>query len=179
MKLQGSACLTPHLRELLCHRVRCDGWKVAEAGHAAGCSERTAYRWLTRFDAGDELVDRSSVPQSVPNRTPPEVEAAIETPRRLRFTSIRIAAELSMPVSTVCAVLVRIGLNRLSRPEPPEPPNRYCRRNPGELIHSDVKKLGRFTQPGHRVTGRGPATTTNRPGGPFTSSSTTPPDSPM
>jgi transposase InsO family protein len=71
------------------------------------------------------------------------------------MTSTRIAAELRMAVSTICAVLVRLGLNRLSRLEPPEPPNRYCRRHPGELVHLDVKKLGRFQRPGHRVRGRG------------------------
>lgn len=72
------------------------------------------------------------------------------------MTGPEIAVKLSMPLSTVTAVLKRIGLNHLSRLEPPEPPNRYCRRKPGELIHIDVKKLGRFTKPGHRVTGRGP-----------------------
>lgn len=164
MKLHGNARLTPYQRELLCHRVRRDRWKVADAAGAAGCSERTAYRWLSRFDAGEELTDRSSAPGSVPNRTPPDVEAAIERLRRLRFTSTRIAAELDMATSTVCAVLVRIGLNRLSKLEPPEPPNRYCRRHPGELVHIDVKKLGRFTKPGHRVTGRGPGTRTHGAG---------------
>ncbi len=164
MKLHGNARLTPYQRELLCHRVRRDRWKVADAAAAAGCSERTAYRWLARFDAGEELVDRTSAPGSVPNRTPPEVEAAIERLRRLRFTSTRIAAELSMPVSTVCAVLARIGLNRLSRLEPPEPPNRYCRRHPGELVHVDVKKLGRFFRPGHRALGRGPGRYNHKPG---------------
>ena len=79
-------------------------------------------------------------------RTPPDVEGAIEQLRRLRFTSTRIAAELDLPVSTVCAVLKRIGLNRLSHLAPLEPPNRYCRRHPGELIHVDVKKLGRFNK---------------------------------
>ncbi|MEO0493962.1 MAG: leucine zipper domain-containing protein, partial [Actinomycetota bacterium] len=127
MKLHGNARLTPYQRELLCHRVRRDRWRVAAAAHAAGCSERTAYRWLARFDAGEKLEDRSSAPVSVPNRTPPDVEAAIEKLRRLRFTSTRIAAELGLAVSTVCAVLTRIGLNRLSKLEPPEPPNRYCR----------------------------------------------------
>ena len=164
MKLHGNARLTPYQRELLCHRVRRDRWRVTDAAAAAGCSERTAYRWLARFDAGEELVDRTSAPGSVPNRTPPEVEAAIEKLRRLRFTSTRIAAELSMPVSTVCAVLARIGLNRLSRLEPPEPPNRYCRRHPGELVHVDVKKLGRFFRPGHRVLGRGPGRYNHKPG---------------
>jgi transposase InsO family protein len=137
----------------MCRRVRLDGWTVKAAAEAAGCSERTAYRWLARYDAGVPLVDRSSAPRSVPGRTPAEIEELIERLRRLRWTSTRIAGELAMPVSTVGAVLRRIGLHRLSRLDPPEPPNRYCRRHPGELIHIDVKKLGRFTKPGHRVTG--------------------------
>lgn len=153
MKLHGNARLTPHGRELMCRRVRLDGWTVAEAAAAAGCSERTCYRWLARFDAGEPLTDRSSAPGEVPARTPAETEAVIESLRRLRWTSTRIAAELGMATSTVCAVLVRLGLNRLSKLEPPEPPNRYCRRHPGELVHIDVKKLGRFDRPGHRVTG--------------------------
>jgi hypothetical protein len=115
---------------------------------AAGCSERTCYRWLARFDTGDAMTDRSSAPRTIPGRTPGAVEAQIEQLRRLRWTSTRIAATLEMATSTVCAVLVRLGLNRLSRLEPPEPPNRYCRRHPGELIHIDVKKLGRFDRPG-------------------------------
>jgi transposase InsO family protein len=82
------------------------------------------------------------------------VEALIERLRRLRLTSTRIAAELRMAVSTVGAVLRRLGLHRLSRLEPPEPPNRYERRRPGELVHLDIKTLGRFDRPGHRVTGR-------------------------
>jgi transposase InsO family protein len=132
----------------MCRRVRSDGWTVAEAAMAAGCSVRTCFRWLERFDAGEPMTDRSSAPHRVPGRTPPETEALIEQLRRLRFTSTRIAAELGLAVSTVCAVLDRIGLNKLSRLEPPEPPNRYCRRHPGELIHIDIKKLGRFNRPG-------------------------------
>jgi transposase InsO family protein len=127
---------------------------VEEAAEAAGCSERTTYRWLARHDAGEPMTDRSSAPRRVPGRTPISTEGLIEQLRRLRWTSTRIAGELGLPTSTVCAVLVRLGLNRLSRLEPPEPPNRYCRRHPGELIHIDVKKLGRFDSPGHRVTGR-------------------------
>ncbi len=100
------------------------------------------------------MTDRSSVPGLVANRTEPAVEATIEQLRRMRWTSTRIAAALVMPTSTVGAVLKRIGLNRLWRLEPPEPPNRYCRRHPGELIHIDIKKFGRFNQPGHRVTGK-------------------------
>ena len=158
MKLHGNARLTPLGRELMCRRVRHLGWTPRAAAEAAGCSERTCYRWLVRFDAGEPLTDRSSVPRSVPGRTAPEVEAAIERLRRARFTSTRIAATLGLATSTVCAVLARLGLNRLSRLAPPEPPNRYCRRHPGELVHIDVKKLGRFARPGHRVTGRGPGT---------------------
>ena len=124
------------------------GLDVAEAAEAAGCSERTAYRWLARYDAGEAMTDRSSAPRSVPGRTAPEIEALIEQLRRLRWTSTRIAAELDLATSTVCAVLRRQGLHRLSRLEPPEPPNRYCRRHPGELIHIDIKKLGRFDRPG-------------------------------
>jgi transposase InsO family protein len=100
------------------------------------------------------MTDRSSAPRSRPSRTPVETEALIEQLRRLRWTAPRIAAELKMPTSTVCAVLKRLGLNRLWRLEPPEPPNRYCRRHPGELIHIDIKKLGRFDRPGHRMTGK-------------------------
>jgi transposase InsO family protein len=153
MELHANARLTPHGRILMCRRVREQGWTVADAAAAAGCSERTCYRWLARFDAGEPMTDRSSAPRSVPGRTPSETEALIEQLRRLRWTSTRIAAELAMATSTVCAVLRRLGLHRLSRLEPPEPPNRYCRRHPGELIHIDIKKLGRFDRPGHRVTG--------------------------
>lgn len=156
MKLHGNARLTPAGRELMCHRVRRGGWTVVEAAAAAGCSERTCYRWLARFDAGEALTDRSSAPRSVPGRTAPQTEALIEQLRRLRWTSTKIAAELGIATSTICAVLKRLGLHRLSRLEPAEPPNRYCRRHPGELVHIDVKKLGRFNRPGHRVTGRGP-----------------------
>lgn len=148
MELHGNARLTPHGRTLMCQRVRHDGWTVAEAAEAAGCSERTTYRWLARYDAGEALTDRSSAPHRVPGRTPPETEALIEQLRRLRWTSTKIAAELDLATSTVCAVLKRLGLHRLSRLEPPEPPNRYCRRHPGELIHIDIKKLGRFERPG-------------------------------
>lgn len=102
------------------------------------------------------MTDRSSRPHHSPTRTPAETEQIIERLRRLRMTGPQIAVKLSMPLSTVTLVLKRIGLNRLSKLEPLEPPNRYCRRHPGELIHIDIKKLGRFTKPGHRVTGRGP-----------------------
>jgi transposase InsO family protein len=134
---------------LLCERVRDHHWKVEEAGRAAGCSQRTAYKWLARYrsEGPAGLEDRSSRPHRI-CATQPERVATIERLRRLRLTSTRIADALEMAVSTVCAVVARLGLGRLSRLEPPEPPNRYCRRHPGELIHIDIKRLGRFDRPG-------------------------------
>jgi transposase InsO family protein len=156
VQIHGNAKLVPSTRVLLVRRVIEEHARVADVAAAMGVSERTAYRWLARWRAGDrELLDRSSAPKRVPRRTPRAVEALIEQLRRLRLTSTRIAAELEMAVSTVGAVLRRLGLHRLSRLEPPEPPNRYERRRPGELIHLDIKKLGRFHRPGHRVRGRG------------------------
>jgi len=140
---------------LLVRRVLEEHWKIVDVAAAFGISERTAYRWLARWRAGDRrLVDRSSAPRRVPRRTSARLESLVEQLRRLRWTSTRIAAALGMAVSTVGAVLARLGLNRLSRLEPPEPPNRYERRHPGELVHLDIKKLGRFHRPGHRVAGR-------------------------
>src|SRR6059058_2715964 len=164
MLLHGNAKLTPFQRDLLCVRVRHEGWTVAEAAEAAGCAQRTAYRWLARHVAGEPMTDRSSAPRTCPTRTPATVEAHIERLRRLRWTSTRIAATLEMAVSTVCAVLKRLGLNRLWKLGPPEPPNRYCRRHAGELVHVDVKKLGRFRRPGKRVRGQGPGRRSPRAG---------------
>jgi transposase InsO family protein len=155
VKLHGNARLSPFQRELLCRRVEEEGWTVREAAEAAGCSVRSGHTWLARWRAGEPMTDRSSAPHTVAS-TPPETVEAIERLRRLRMASTAIAARLSLPVSTVCAVLRRIGLNRLSRLGPPEPPNRYCRRHAGELVHVDVKKLGRFGRPGKRVLGEGP-----------------------
>ena len=155
MKVHGNARLTPAGRALMCARVREDGWTVEEAADAAGVSSRCCFTWLARWDLGEAMTDRSSRPESSPSKTSPELEAVIERLRRLRWTSTRIAGTLGVPTSTVCAVLKRLGLNRLWKLEPPDPPNRYCRRHAGELLHIDIKKLGRFNVPGHRVTGRG------------------------
>jgi transposase InsO family protein len=139
-------------------RVREEGWSLMAAAEAAGISERTAYRWLRRFrEEGDRgLRDRSSAPRRIPHRTPAERVAAIGTLRRLRMTAAEIAESLSMPLSTVSAWLKRIGLGKRSRLEPPEPPNRYELPRPGQLVHVDVKKLGRINArgAGHRVTGK-------------------------
>ncbi len=154
MKLHGNAKLTPVQRRLLVTRVLVERWTFTDAADAFGVSERTAYRWVRRWRDGDRaLLDRSSAPKRV-HRTPRRVEQLIEQLRRCRMTSPKIAAKLRVAVSTVCAVLARIGLNRLSKLGPPEPPNRYVRRRPGELVHVDIKKLGRFVRPGHRVRGR-------------------------
>jgi transposase InsO family protein len=164
MNTHANALLTPLGRRLLCERIRLDGWTVEEAAFAANVSERTAYRWLARYDAGEAMTDRSSRPHTSPTRTPAKVEAVIERLRRSRMTSSAIAAALKMAVSTVCAVLARLGLNRLSRLDPPEPANRYCRRHPGELIHLDIKTLGRFARPGKRRLGVGPGRHTHQAG---------------
>ncbi|GAA1699869.1 IS481 family transposase [Microcella alkalica] len=155
MELHANARLSVEGRRLLCRRVRELNWKVADAAFAGGISERRAYEWLARFDAGENLTDRPSRPKSSPNRTPARVEAVIVQLRRLRKTASTIAALLRMAVSTVCAVLARVGLNRLSKLDPPEPANRYCRRHAGELIHLDIKTLGRFRRPGKRALGQG------------------------
>ncbi len=153
MQVHGNARLLPRQRIAICERVREEGWSVAEAAEAFDVSERTVFRWLARWDAGESMEDRSSAPHRVPSRTPARVVKMVERLRRMRWTSTRIAAELGMATSTVCAVLNRLGLNRRSRLGPLEPPNRYCRRHPGDLVHVDTKSLGRFNQPGHRVTG--------------------------
>jgi len=156
MKLHGNARTCLHSRRLIVERVLEQGWTLARAAEAAGVSVRTISKWLARFRAegADGLLDRSSAPTRVPARTREERVAAIAALRRLRFTGAEIAESLAMPLSTVSAVLTRIGLGKLSRLEPPEPANRYERKRPGELLHIDVKKLGRISGGvGHRITG--------------------------
>lgn len=164
MNLHANAPLSPLGRRLMCQRVREHGWTVADAAAAANLSERRAYEWLARYDAGEPMTDRSSRPHTSPRRTPPRVVAAIVRLRRLRKTSSTIAAALKLAVSTVCAVLLREGLNRLSKLDPPEPPNRYQRADPGALVHLDIKTLGRFARPGKRVLGNGPGRHTRNAG---------------
>ena len=157
MKLHGNARTCPKSRRLLVCRVREQGWSLVAAAEAAGISERSAYRWLRRFREEGErgLLDRSSAPRRIPHKTRPERIEAIRALRRLRMTAAEIAELLAMPLSTVSAWLKRIGLGKRSRLEPPEPPNRYELARPGQLVHVDVKKLGRISirGAGHRVTG--------------------------
>ncbi len=158
MRLHGNARTCVHSRRLIVERVLEQGWTVAAAAEAAGVSVRTAAKWLARYRSEGlvGLADRSSAPQRVSRRTSAERVRVIELLRRLRMTAAEIAEALAMPLSTVSAVLKRIGLGKRSRLEPVEPPNRYECSRPGELVHIDVKKLARFTRPGHRLLGRGP-----------------------
>jgi transposase InsO family protein len=155
MKLHGNARTCPHSRLLMVRRVEEEGWTLTAAAEAAGVSVRTVSKWLRcyRREGKDGLLDRSSAPRSIPHRTSEERVQAIAALRRLRFTAAEIAEALSMPLSTVSAILTRIGLGRRSRLEPLEPANRYERKRPGELLHVDVKKLGRICGVGHRVSG--------------------------
>jgi len=157
MKLHGNARTCPNSRRLLVDRVCDQSWSVTAAAQAAGISERTAYRWLARWrEQGLEgLSDRSSAPRHIPHRTPADRVQAIAALRRLHMTAAEIAEVLAMALSTVSAVLKRIGLGKRSRLSPPEPANRYERKRPGELVHLDIKKLGRISVrgAGHRVNG--------------------------
>jgi transposase InsO family protein len=155
MRLHGNARTCLHSRLLIVRRVLDQGWTVAAAAEAAGVSERTAAKWLARYrsEGRDGLGDRSSAPHRIPCRTPAERVRVIELLRRLRMTAAEIAEVLRMPLSTVSLVLKRIGLGKRSRLEPFEPANRYECARAGELVHVDVKKLGRIDRPGHRVTG--------------------------
>ncbi len=157
MKLHANAPLGPKGRATMVRRVVEDGLTLAEAAEAAGVSVRTAGKWVRRWRVEGEsgLLDRSSAPELVANATPEDRVQAIAALRRLRLTGPEIAELLEMATSTVSAVLKRIGLGKLSRLEPDEPVRRYERQRPGELIHIDVKKLGRIEGgAGHRVTGR-------------------------
>jgi transposase InsO family protein len=154
MKLHGNAALTLKKRRLLCQRVIDETWSLTKAAAAAEVSERTAGKWVRRFKAEGEagLVDRPSAAHSVHNRTPELRIQAIAALRRVRFTAAAIAESLAMPETTVSGILTRIGLGKLGRLGL-EPAVRYERQRPGELLHIDVKKLGRILVPGHRVTG--------------------------
>ena len=155
MKLHGNAALSLKKRRLLCQRVVEEQWSLTEAAAAAEVSERTAGKWVRRFKAEGEagLLDRPSAAHNVHNRTPETRIQAIAALRRVRFTAAQIAEILAMAETTVSGVLTRIGLGRLGRLGL-EPAVRYERSRPGELIHIDVKKLGRILAPGHRVTGK-------------------------
>ncbi len=156
MNLHSGARTCPASRALLVQRVRMSGWTVTRAAEAAGISRRTAHKWLGRYDDTDpaSLADRSSRPRRSPRRTPIEWREMILLLRRTKMTGPRIARELRRPRATVARVLKRAGLERLKKLEPQAPANRYQHRRPGDLLHLDVKKLGRISGfHGHRITG--------------------------
>lgn len=156
MKLHANAALGPKGRETMVVRVLEQGWSVTEAAAAAGVSEQTCRKWIWRWreEGPVGLVDRPSVAWSIPSRTPEDRVQVIAALRRLRFSGAQIAEVLGMPETTVSGILTRIGLGRLGRIGL-EPAVRYERERPGELLHIDVKKLGRIQGgAGHRVTGK-------------------------
>ena len=143
--LHRNAALSWSGRRLLAERVVEQGWTLTAAASAAGISVRCARKWVGRYRLEGEpgLFDRSSAPRRIANRTAPERVEAIVTLRRLRFTAAEIAETLGMALSTVSAILTRIGMGKLGRLGL-EQPIRYERSRPGELVHIDVKKLGRI-----------------------------------
>src|SRR5829696_369001 len=158
MKLHCNAALSWSGRRLLVARVLEQGWTLTPAAEAAGVSVRCARKWVGRYRLEGEsgLFDRSSAPHKVANRTPADRQEVIVALRQLRMTAAEIAETLTMPLSTVSAVLTRRGIGRLGRLGL-EPAVRYERSRPGELVHIDVKKLGRIQGgAGKRVGGRSP-----------------------
>jgi len=158
MKLHRNAALSWSGRRLLTERVLVQGWTLTAAAEAAGVSVRCARKWVGRYreEGQPGLFDRSSAPQRVANRTSADRVEAILALRRLRMTAAEIAETLAMPLSTVSVILRRNGVGRLGRVGL-EQPRRYERAKPGELVHIDVKKLGRIQGgAGKRVGGRLP-----------------------
>jgi transposase InsO family protein len=154
MNVHKNARLTPRGREHLVQTI-VSGETPEAAARAAGVCPRTARKWLARFlaEGVEGLQDRSSRPHRVRKPTPHEVVEKVEALRRQRWTGKQIAAELGISPATVSRILKRLGLNRIAALEPAEPIRRYEREKPGELIHIDIKKLGRFERVGHRITG--------------------------
>lgn len=155
MNNHKNARLTPHGRLLLVRRITEDGLRPAEAAQAVGVSVRTAYKWLHRYqDEGEAgLLNRSSRPRQCPTQTKSGIAKRIIKLRRQRQTYRQIALAVGTSQSTVGRILAQSGLNRLAYLEPARPDNRYEHDAPGDLLHLDIKKLGRFKRPGHRVTG--------------------------
>jgi transposase InsO family protein len=154
MNLHANAALSWSGRRRLCELVVVEGCSIKAAAALAGVSVRCARKWVGRYrvDGVAGLCDRSSAPRQVANRTPADRVDAITTLRRLRFTAAEIAETLGMALSTVSGILTRIGMGKLGRIGL-EQPLRYERSRPGELVHIDVKKLGRIAGAGHRMTG--------------------------
>ena len=156
MKLHGNAALSLNRRRVLVRRVVEEEWSLTKAAEAAEVSEPTARKWAARYLVEGEagLLDRPSAAHHVHNRTPEDRIGVICALRRLRMTAAEIAEVLEMPETTVSGILTRSGLGRLGRLGM-EPPRRYERSRPGELVHIDAKKLGRIQRgAGHRIAGQ-------------------------
>jgi len=154
MDIHKNARLTRHSRAEMVRRVLEEGQSKTAVAAAFGICERTVRKWVERFQAEGMagLADRSSRPHRLHRPTPEPVVRRIEELRRQRWTGAQIAAEVGVSPATVSRVLQRLGLNRLKALEPAEPVQRYERECPGELLHIDIKKLGRFAKTGHRMT---------------------------
>jgi transposase InsO family protein len=163
MDIHENARLTPRGREHMVNMVL-GGQTPKAAGEAVGVCPRTVRKWVARFEAEGlaGLQDRSSRPDRLRQPTPQAVIDRIETLRRQRLTGKAIAGETGVSTATVSRVLKRLGLNRLRALEPVEPPRRYQRDRPGELIHIDIKKLGKFKKIAHRITGDRTGQSNNR-----------------
>jgi transposase InsO family protein len=155
MNVHKNAPLTPKGREVMVRSVVEGGLSKADAAYQFNTTPKTVAKWVKRFRAEgvDGLRDRSSRPLSSPSRTPVTTCTAVEALRRQRHTGKQIAAEVEVSPATVSRILRRLGLNRMRDLEPAEPVHRYEREAPGEMIHIDIKKLGRFDKIGHRITG--------------------------
>lgn len=155
MDIHKNARLTPHSRAELVRRVLDEGQTQTAVAAAFAISTRTVCKWIERFQAEGAagLSDCSSRPHRLRRPTAPAAIERIEALRRQRWTGAQIAVEVGVSPATVSRGLRRLGLNKLKALEPVEPVRRYERERPGELIHIDIKKLGRFTQVGYRITG--------------------------
>ncbi len=158
MEIHKNARLTPRSRTELVRRVLIERQTPKAVATAFGVCVKTVRKWVERFLAEGEagLMDRSSRPHRLRQPTLQAVVEEIERLRRQRWTSKQIAAASGVSPATVSRVLRRLGLNKLSALEPAEPVRRYEREKAGELIHIDIKKLGRIGSVGHRITGRHP-----------------------
>jgi transposase InsO family protein len=155
MNIHKNARLTPHSRAELVRRVLVEGQAPMAVATAMGVTGKTVGKWVARFAAEGPagLVDRSSRPHRLYRPTPEATAERIEALRRQRWTGQQIARETGVSPATVSRVLRRLGLNRMRDLEPAVPIIRYERKTPGEMIHIDIKKLGRFERVGHRITG--------------------------
>jgi transposase InsO family protein len=155
MGTHKNAHLTPKGREDMVRAVVDRGMSKAAAARQFNTTPKTVAKWVNRFrkEGVDGLRDRSSRPLSSPDQTPQATCAVVEDLRRQRYTGAQIAAQVGVSPATVSRILQRRGLNKLSALEPAAPVRRYEREHPGELIHIDIKKLGRFNAIGHRITG--------------------------